>query len=51
MNVSIKKSVIRWFNEHSTIKQWCWFFALWLSGLLTVVILTYPIKLFIRYFS
>jgi hypothetical protein len=46
MNTCIKKIVIR-INESPKLKQWLWFIALWLGGLCTVMLLTYPIKLLI----
>lgn len=39
MNICISKKM----------KQWLWFIALWTGGLLTVVILTYPIKMLFRF--
>lgn len=37
--------LINWFNNHPQAKKWGWFFLLWIAGLATAVILTYPIKL------
>lgn len=37
-----------WFRNHPKAQQWAWFAALWLGGLLTVVVATYPIKLLIK---
>ncbi len=31
-------------NKNPKSKQWFWFIFLWFSGLLTLVILTYPLK-------
>ncbi len=35
-------------KRHPKIMEWIWFFALWLGGLLTVTVLTYPIKMLIN---
>lgn len=48
MNVRIKHSVQTWLAVHPRARQWLWFIALWFMGLLTVSLLTYPIKLLIR---
>jgi hypothetical protein len=37
-----------WLDQHKAVKQWLWFVGLWLSGLISVVILTYPLKLLIK---
>ena len=34
----------QWLNARPKMKQWLWFIALWLGGLLTVSALAYPIK-------
>lgn len=44
MNTYIKETIESWLKRHPTFKQWLWFIALWFSGLLTVTVLTYPIK-------
>ncbi len=41
MNIRIKQ----WLMQHPKIRQWLWFIVLWISGLLTVIALTYPIKI------
>lgn len=46
MNISIKCK--NWLDQHVTIKQWLWFVALWFGGLLTVTVLTYPLKLLMK---
>lgn len=38
----------QYLNQHPKIKQWIWFVALWLGGLLTVTAIAYPIKYIIR---
>lgn len=38
-----------WLLSHPKFKQWFWFIILWLGGLLTVSLLTYPIKLLMRH--
>jgi len=43
------KHIQTWFEQHPKTKQWAWFFVLWLGGLLTVMLLSYPIKLLIKY--
>ncbi len=48
MNISIKDCLKIWLTIHPKFKQWLWFIILWCSGLLTVVLLTYPIKLLIN---
>ncbi len=45
MNIRIKEGVQFWLAQHPKIKQWLWFIILWIFGLVTVVVLTYPIKL------
>jgi len=44
MNTLINK----WLDAHPKAKQWLWFLALWLGGLVAVYVLTYPLKLLIR---
>ena len=48
MNIRIKHSIQTWLAVHCRARQWLWFIALWLSGLLAVSLLTYPIKLLIN---
>lgn len=48
MNTIIKAKVESWLNEHPKAKQWVWFIVLWIGGLVTVLSLTYPIKLLIK---
>lgn len=43
MNICIK-IVHQWLNQHPKVKQWAWFVALWLGGLMTVMAMAYPIK-------
>ncbi len=38
-----------WLKNHPKLKQYLWFIGLWFLGLITVSVLTYPIKLLIRY--
>ena len=40
---------IPWLDSHPRTKQWLWFVALWFAGLMTVTILTYPLKLLFKY--
>lgn len=47
MNTCIK-SFRHWLGQHPKAKQWAWFLILWLSGLLTVMAIAYPIKLIIK---
>lgn len=35
-------------NKYPKLKQYLWFVGLWLFGLVTVSILTYPLKLLIK---
>jgi len=37
-----------WLKQHPKVQQWLWFVALWVGGLLTVTILTYPLKWLMR---
>lgn len=39
------EAISAWLAERPKTKQWLWFAALWLGGLLTVMSLAYPIKL------
>jgi hypothetical protein len=50
MNICIKQ-ITTWLTAHPKIKQWLWFIALWIMGLLTVIIFTYPIKLLFKSLS
>ncbi len=43
MNICIKQ-LLHWLNRHEKLKQWGWFVALWLAGLLTVTMISYPIR-------
>lgn len=47
MNICIKP-VRAWLNKHPKAKQWVWFGALWLGGLMTVMAVAYPIKWIIK---
>lgn len=47
MNTCIER-VANWLNHHKKVREWCWFFLLWFSGLFAVVAMSYPIKLLIR---
>lgn len=44
MNTSIKT----WLDQHIAVKQWLWFIALWVGGLVTVLAVTYPLKLLVK---
>jgi|GEM_PF-2607894 hypothetical protein len=37
-----------WLKSHPKLQQWLWFVGLWLSGLLAITALAYPIKLLIK---
>lgn len=50
MNIYINKIITR-INESPTLKQWLWFIGLWFVGLCTVMIVSYPIKLLIKFAS
>ena len=43
MNTCIK-SARHWLDQRPKAKQWAWFVALWLGGLMTVMAMAYPIK-------
>ncbi len=47
MNTCIKP-VQNWLNKHPKVKQWAWFVALWLGGLISVMAVAYPIKWIIK---
>ena len=38
------KHLRTYLEDKPKLRQWLWFIALWLGGLLTVVIGTYPLK-------
>jgi hypothetical protein len=40
--------VARWFARHPKAREWAWFVALWLGGLMAAVALATPIKLIIK---
>lgn len=40
-----------WIARHEGTRQWLWFIALWLGGLLAVSLVAYPIKGLIRFMS
>ena len=44
MNQCISKASA-WLDKHKKLKQWLWFFILWCSGFLTMILLSYLIKL------
>lgn len=43
-----QKLVNLWLEKHPKTAQWLWFIILWAGGLLTITILTYPLKLLIK---
>jgi hypothetical protein len=45
---SIIQTCQQWLNDRPKIKEWSWFLALWLGGLLTVSAIAYPIKWIIK---
>ena len=47
MNICIK-NLYGWLEKRPKAKEWLWFIGLWFGGLLTVMALTYPIKLLIK---
>jgi uncharacterized membrane protein len=47
MNMAIK-SVKNWLGQHPKTKQWAWFITLWFGGLMTVMVVAYPIKWIIK---
>lgn len=49
MIACIKKSLATRLAAHPKLQQWLWFIALWFGGLFTVLVLTYPIKLLIKF--
>ncbi len=49
MNTTIKERIKIWFSKQKPkTQQWIWFVLLWIGGLLTVTILTYPIRFLIK---
>lgn len=44
----IKRSLALYIEESPKLKQWLWFVALWLSGLCSALLLSYPIKLLVK---
>jgi len=38
-----------WIKNRPKLKQYLWFIGLWFFGLITVSVLTYPLKLLMRY--
>ncbi len=49
MSITIRQAITSWLEGHPKTKQWLWFMCLWVGGLVTVVSLTYPIKLVVHY--
>ncbi len=33
-----------WLTRHPRIREWIWFIVLWLGGLVSVLLIAYPIK-------
>lgn len=51
MNITTKlvpPKLKTWMAKHPKSAQWLWFAALWIFGLLSVTIATYPLKLLIK---
>jgi len=46
-----QERIIFWLNKHPSVKQWLWFVGLWCFGLLSVFLITYPIKFLMRSLS
>lgn len=44
MNIFIN----HWLAKHVKLKQWLWFIGLWFAGLLSVVVLSKLIKIFMH---
>lgn len=44
MLISIKEKLSMWLIINPKSKEWFWFIFLWVSGLLSLAILTYPLK-------
>lgn len=49
MITCIKKVVSDRLAEHPKLQQWLWFIVLWCGGLATVLVLTYPLRLLIKF--
>ncbi len=47
MNLSIK-SVSLWLCKHPHLQQWGWFVLLWCVGLMSVMLIAYPIKFLVK---
>jgi len=48
MNICINKLLAASKKMDPKLKQWLWFAGLWLFGLVSVVLITLPIKLLIK---
>ena len=49
MSICISKLLALAQTKNPKLQQWLWFVGLWLGGLITVVTLTIPIKLLIKF--
>lgn len=47
MNQCIK-SVGSWINSRPKLQEWLWFIGLWLGGMISFLLMAYPIKLLIK---
>ncbi|MDX2083415.1 MAG: hypothetical protein SFV53_05480 [Rickettsiales bacterium] len=45
----LTKKVTSYLDNHKNLKQWLWFILLWLGGIISAFVLTYPIKLLIKF--
>ena len=51
MNICINKILAISRNLNPKLQQWLWFAGLWFLGLVSVVAITIPIKLLIKYMA
>lgn len=47
MNLFIKP-LEQWFAKHPHLRQWGWFVLLWSGGLMSVMLIAYPIKFLVK---
>ncbi|MFN7038245.1 MAG: hypothetical protein ACK4OM_01560 [Alphaproteobacteria bacterium] len=48
---NIGKKFKSWQENHPKLNQYYWFIILWLSGLVSVAVATYPLKLIVKLFQ
>lgn len=46
---TLTKKIKSYLNTHKNLKQWSWFILLWAVGIISAFVLTYPIKLMIKF--